>query len=137
MALCLAGVAAHAERVVREAEFALETCDTNRGLALLQALAERGDAVALWQLGEALLPTDRAAAGHWLRTAFETRKRLAENGDIEALEWMAKALSFGWGTAVDETAANVWSRRAHRVMLERAEAGDVRRSTCWRRTTAV
>lgn len=125
LALCLASVAAYAERVVREAEFALETCDTNRGLALLQALAERGDAVAQRQLGAALHLTDPAAAERWFTTAFETRKRLAEQGDIDALEWVAKALNHGWGTAVDEAAGRDWARRAQKLRLERAEAGDV------------
>ena len=125
LVFCFAGTAAHAEPVVREAEFALETCDIHRGLALLQALAERGDAVAQRQLGEALHLTDPAAAERWYRTRVETRKRLAENGDLESLEWVVKALNFGWGTPRDEMAANDWARRAHRVMLERAEAGDV------------
>lgn len=125
LALCLASVAAHAERVVREAEFALATCDTDRGLAMLQALAERGDAVAQWQLGEALLPTDRAAGERWFKTAFETRKRLAEGGDIEALKWVVQALNAGGGTPIDEVAAGDWSRRMKRTMLEKAEAGDV------------
>lgn len=125
LALCLSGVGGRAEQGVREAEFALNTCDAARGLALLQALAERGDAVAQWKLGEALIATDGIAAERWFTAAFETRRRLAEQGDIEALEWMVKALNFGWGTPVDELAANDWSRRAKRVMLERAEAGDV------------
>jgi len=103
----------------------METCDTARGIAQLQALAERGDPVAQRQLGEALQPTDRAVAERWFKVAFETRKRLAENGDIESLEWIVRALNVGWGTPRDEVAANDWERRAHRVMLERAEAGDV------------
>ena len=98
-------VTAHAEAGVREAEFALETCDTSRGRGLLQALADRGDPGAQWQLGEALLPTDRAAGERWFKTAFETRKRLAENGDIEALEWVGRALNTGGGTPIDEVAA--------------------------------
>jgi TPR repeat protein len=124
-AFCLTDVAAYADTGVRQAEFALETCDTERGLAQLQALAERGDAVAQWQLGEALLPTDKASAERWFKTAFETRKRVAENGDIEALQWVVQALNTGGGTAIDEVAARDWARRAERVMLERAEAGDV------------
>lgn len=125
LALCLASVAAHAERVVREAEFALKTCDINRGLAMLQALAERGDAVAQRQLGAALHLTDPAAAQRWYKTAFETRKRLAENGDLEALEWVSKALQWGSGTPIDEAAGRDWARRAEKARLERAEAGDV------------
>ncbi|MFO1085643.1 MAG: tetratricopeptide repeat protein [Reyranellaceae bacterium] len=125
LAFCLASVAAYAEQVVREAEFALETCDTTRGLALLQALAERGDAVAQRQFGGALLPTDPAAAERWFKMAFETRKRLAESGDLESLDWVAKALNFGWGTAIDEAAGRDWARRAQKARLEQAEAGDV------------
>ncbi len=124
LALCLASVAAHAEKVVREAEFALETCDVSRGLAMLQALAERGNPAAQRQLGAALHPTDPAAAERWYGTAFATRKRLAENGDLESLEWVGKALQWGSGTPIDEAAGRDWARRAEKARLERAEAGD-------------
>jgi TPR repeat protein len=123
--LCLVSAAAHAETAVREAEFAIETCDTARGLARLEALAERGDAAAQWKLGELFLATDRGVAERWFRRAFETRKRLAEQGDIEALESIVQAFRWGSGTAIDEQAALEWERRAARVRVEKAEAGDV------------
>lgn len=125
LAFCMACVGVHAETVVREAEFALETCDTDRGLARLRALAERGDPAAQWKLGETFLAIDRTEAERWFRTAFETNKRLAEQGDIKALEWIVNALNWGLGTAIDEVAALDWERRAERVRLERAKAGDV------------
>lgn len=92
---------------------------------MLEALAERGDAVAQRQLGAALHSTDPAAAERWYKTAFETRKQLAENGDLEALEWVSKALQWGSGTAIDEAAGRDWARRAYKARLDRAEAGDV------------
>lgn len=123
--LCLAGVAAHADTAVREAEFAIETCDTARGLAQLRALAERGDADAQWKLGEVFLATDRGETERWFRRAFETRMRLAEQGDIKSLDWIAQAFHWGMGTAIDEQAALEWERRATRVRVGKAEAGDV------------
>ena len=123
--LCLFSATAHAETAVREAEFALETCDTDRGLARLRTLAERGDAAAQWKLGEVFLATDRGETERWLRRAFETRKRLAERGDIKSLEWIVQAFHRGLGTAIDEQAALEWERRAERVRVEKAEAGDV------------
>lgn len=92
---------------------------------MLEALAERGDAVAQRQLGAALHLTDPAVAERWYKTAFETRKRFAESGDLESLEWVAKALERGSGTAIDEAAGRDWARRAQDARLERAEAGDV------------
>jgi len=125
LALCLAGAAAHADTAVREAEFAIETCDTAGGLARLRALAERGDAAAQWKLGEVLLATNRGETERWFRRAFETRRRLAEQGDIKSLDWIAQAFHWGMGTAIDEQAALEWEGRAERVRVERAEAGDV------------
>ena len=79
--------------------------------AAWRALAEAGDANAMYEVGRRLFfglgeaPPDAAQALPWFL-------RAAEAGCVPAIKMVGRCHRNGWGTGMDEAEGNVWLRRA-------------------------
>lgn len=78
-------------------------------------LAEQGDAFAQYRLGRFYAKQDGLEAQesvHWYRKAFDGLRRLAEDGNGEAMHVLGVMYAFGRGVPKDKNQARHWLTRA-------------------------
>ncbi|MBH0179131.1 MAG: sel1 repeat family protein [Nitrospira sp.] len=78
-------------------------------------LAEQGDAFAQYRLGRfyaRLAGLEAPEAVHWYRKAFDGLRRLAEDGNGEAMHVLGVMYAFGRGVPKDKDRARRWLTQA-------------------------
>jgi len=78
-------------------------------------LAEQGDAFAQYRLGRFYAKQDGLEAPesvHWYRKAFDGLRRLAEDGNGEAMHVLGVMYAFGRGVTKDKDQARRWLTQA-------------------------